>query len=329
MPEPMMSPTVVDLIKALHRAQGMFKVALKTAENPYYHCRYADLQTVQDAAKEALQANGLCVVQTFESGPDPTVMTLTTTLFHVSGQWIRGTLSLRALKNKDGEVTPQAIGSAATYARRYSYAAILGIVSDEDDDGNMASFTKPAAKATAARSEGLEAVIRQNDNEFAAKLGAKPDEPDEPDWIRKGAGAETQAEPKAERQAVSHDDTPSAKPSSTPSAGAPAAQPTEEDIKRDNDAGRELQPKLWALVKTLAKAKNWKEKEVLMACSSWERDGRTHAAKIPDDFWRPARGHKDMLHCRIAWMRVTYERLKQMADRENVALPESASHEAS
>ena len=33
----------------------------------------------------------------------------------------------------------QSVGSSITYAKRYAYCAILGIVADEDDDGNMAS----------------------------------------------------------------------------------------------------------------------------------------------------------------------------------------------
>ena len=39
---------------------------------------------------------------------------------------------------------PQSQGSAVTYARRYSYMAALGLVADEDDDGN--SGTRPTVK---------------------------------------------------------------------------------------------------------------------------------------------------------------------------------------
>jgi hypothetical protein len=55
-----------------------------------------------------------------------------------------------------GKEDPQGQGSAITYARRYSLMAMLGLVADEDDDGNKASMTinpKPssgAGMATAA-----------------------------------------------------------------------------------------------------------------------------------------------------------------------------------
>jgi hypothetical protein len=62
---------------------------------------------------------------------------VTTTLLHVSGEWIRGTIQMKPVKND-----PQAVGSCITYARRYSLAAIVG-VSPADDDGNAGSGRDP------------------------------------------------------------------------------------------------------------------------------------------------------------------------------------------
>jgi hypothetical protein len=64
---------------------------------------------------------------------------LETTLYHTSGEWISGTQLVNPVKND-----PQGLGSAITYARRYSLSAILGLVSDDDDDANTA--TKPEPK---------------------------------------------------------------------------------------------------------------------------------------------------------------------------------------
>jgi hypothetical protein len=64
---------------------------------------------------------------------------LETTLYHTSGEWISGTQLVNPVKND-----PQGLGSAITYARRYSLSAILGLVSDDDDDANTA--TKPDVK---------------------------------------------------------------------------------------------------------------------------------------------------------------------------------------
>jgi hypothetical protein len=59
---------------------------------------------------------------------------LITTLAHLSGQWIRSYLPIINEKNNI-----QGLGSAITYNRRYALSAIVGIISDEDDDGNSAS----------------------------------------------------------------------------------------------------------------------------------------------------------------------------------------------
>jgi hypothetical protein len=74
-----------------------------------------------------LSANGLAFVQTISDG------VLHTRLLHTSGQWIASEHPL-PMSGK-----PQEIGSALTYARRYSLSALLGIAADEDDDANAAS----------------------------------------------------------------------------------------------------------------------------------------------------------------------------------------------
>lgn len=129
----MQSPELKDLAKALAAAQSSLSAAAKDGNNPHFKSKYATLQSVWDAAKEVLAPNGLSVVQTF-AATDGHRMDITTTLLHVSGQYIAGTLSMVPQR-----ADPQGIGSAITYGRRYALAAILGIVADEDDDGNAAS----------------------------------------------------------------------------------------------------------------------------------------------------------------------------------------------
>ena len=63
-----------------------------------------------------------------------------TLLAHESGQWIKSVMDIKAQPNKQGNITPQEIGSAITYARRYSLASIANVAqTDEDDDGELAS----------------------------------------------------------------------------------------------------------------------------------------------------------------------------------------------
>jgi hypothetical protein len=132
-----MSATVGELAKALCKAQGKMKHAIKDANNPFFRSKYADLASVVDAARPALVENGLSVVQ-YTHGT-----MLYTMLLHSSGEWIRGCIELkpmRQVKDKGWEVSedPQSYGSCMTYARRYGMAAITGVAT-EDDDGNAAS----------------------------------------------------------------------------------------------------------------------------------------------------------------------------------------------
>jgi hypothetical protein len=143
------SAEIKDLAKALAAAQSSLNAAKKDATNPHFRNQYATLQSVWDAAREVLAPNGLSIVQTFEA-TDGHRLDLTTTLLHTSGQWIAGTISMTPSK-----ADPQGAGSAATYARRYSLAAILGIVADEDDDGEAAS-RPPVKTITQAHKEFIE-----------------------------------------------------------------------------------------------------------------------------------------------------------------------------
>lgn len=128
------SPELKDLFAALAKAQGEMKPAPKTAVNPAFArgnskgSKYADLADCVEAARPHLAKHGLCLSQMYAG---PTVVTL---LGHESGQWIRSQIQIPRFD----ELNPQQIGSATTYLRRYSLG-IVGLVTDEDDDGNAAS----------------------------------------------------------------------------------------------------------------------------------------------------------------------------------------------
>lgn len=125
------SEQINELAAALSKAQGKITGALKDSANPFFKSRYADLASVWDACRGPLSENGLAVVQLTES--DDAGVYVLTTLAHSSGQWMRSRLRLQP---KDA--TPQGMGSAITYGRRYALAALVG-VAQVDDDGNAAS----------------------------------------------------------------------------------------------------------------------------------------------------------------------------------------------
>jgi len=132
-----------EIFAALVKAQAEMPTAPKDGNNPHFRSKYATLQSIAETAKPVLKKHGLAITQTFENACDG--ISIVTTLVHESGQYISGSLYLKAQKND-----PQGYGSAITYGRRYAMAAILGMVADEDDDANAASLppsvqnTRPA-----------------------------------------------------------------------------------------------------------------------------------------------------------------------------------------
>ena len=131
------SESITALTKALNTFQGKLTSVKKDAVNPFYKSKYATLDTIWETIRKPLSENGLAVTQTMGIQDGKSI--LETTLYHTSGEWISGIQLVNPVKDD-----PQALGSAISYARRYSLSAILGIVSDEDDDGNVA--TKPVVK---------------------------------------------------------------------------------------------------------------------------------------------------------------------------------------
>jgi hypothetical protein len=125
------SASIAALAGALSKAQGQMEGAAKGNINPHFKSKYADLASVWDACREPLTKNGLAVLQPVKA--DGAKVTVTTILMHSSGEWIEESLTMTAQQN-----TPQGVGSAITYGRRYGLASMVGIA-PEDDDGNAAS----------------------------------------------------------------------------------------------------------------------------------------------------------------------------------------------
>lgn len=129
----MQSENINELAGALAKAQGEIRAAAKDSLNPHFKSKYADLASVWDACRAPLSKHGLAVIQTTDPTETGRVRVITT-LAHSSGQWMRGTIEV-----SPQQATPQGMGSALTYARRYALAAMVGVAPDDDDDGNAAS----------------------------------------------------------------------------------------------------------------------------------------------------------------------------------------------
>lgn len=127
------SEDIKELAQALAKAQGEIGIAFHNKDNPYFKSSYADLMAIVKAARPALSRHGLSVVQDIIDHEDGVRM-VHTILLHTSGQYIESRMRVVPTKNDI-----QSISSAVTYIKRMSYAALVGVVTaDEDDDGEIA-----------------------------------------------------------------------------------------------------------------------------------------------------------------------------------------------
>lgn len=129
------SESISNIAQALCEVQKTALFALTDKNNPFFKSKYADLSSVWEVARKPLTENGLSIVQTMDISENGGVI-IETTLIHTSGEYMTGKLLMSPEKD-----TPQGIGSAITYARRYSLSAMVGIA-PEDDDGEAAMSRK-------------------------------------------------------------------------------------------------------------------------------------------------------------------------------------------
>lgn len=144
------SSIINELATALCKAQSMMepikatkKAKILTKKGGTIQYSYATVSDVLRALKEPLTSNGLSVSQRFESDANGNPI-LVTLLLHDSGQWISSYLTLH-VTDTDFRV----LGSAITYARRYSLTAITGltILGEDDDAGAAAATAAPVPSA--------------------------------------------------------------------------------------------------------------------------------------------------------------------------------------
>lgn len=164
------STETAKLDAALAKAQGEIEAASKDKTNPAFRSRYADLTAVWAACRPALAKHGISLTQWPIHAEDGRLH-IVTRVAH-AGEWIKSHFSIPVTKQD-----PQGYGSATTYAKRFTLAAALGIVADEDDDGNAASARpaprqepKPEPTQPAQPAESLaDTIIRKfNEAENAA-----------------------------------------------------------------------------------------------------------------------------------------------------------------
>jgi hypothetical protein len=147
------SDSIKDLATALSSAQSEIRGAIKDAENPFFKSSYADLESIWESCREIITTHGLSVTQLPTMTDDGKYPALETTLMHSSGQWISGKIALNPVKPD-----PQSMGSAISYMRRYSLAAVLGIYQKDDDGEAAMGRRKEPAQNYPSRSEDVTSI---------------------------------------------------------------------------------------------------------------------------------------------------------------------------
>lgn len=233
---------------AMAKAQGMMENAAKSANNPHFGSKYADLASVMDVCRGPLAANDIALTQPPATTKDGRVR-IVTMLLHKSGQCLTGTLEMPV----NGQ-TAQNIGSAITYGRRYSLMGMLGLAGDDDDDGNAASG-QPSGQGQP----------QENPEDRKAR------------WEKEKAQRAAEREAKEKAKAAAAESAKAAQAGTTP---PPVAEPTVVAPAKMTPAIRGRAMKVWELKKSQGMAKEefaeWTRKalrlEQAKSFESWTAD---------------------------------------------------------
>jgi hypothetical protein len=151
------SESIDELAAALIKAQGALKNPPKTKINPHFKSSYVDLSDGLTALRECFSKHDLSFIQ--GTSVMDGVIILNTRIVHKGGQYIESDYPV------GGFGKPQEMGSAMTYARRYSLFAMVGIAGEDDDDGNAAQAVEnPPAKAAKASGKQMEPGLKPDDS---------------------------------------------------------------------------------------------------------------------------------------------------------------------
>lgn len=138
-----------ELYKALDEFHKSCPLVKATKENPFFKSKYADYNIIVSETRPHLVTAGLRVKQTLTHINEVTA--IRTRLIHLESDQVLEDVSPVAHKPND----PQAQGSGITYAKRYAYVAMLDLLVDVDDDGNLSNKLSDASQ----RKEKVEAAI--------------------------------------------------------------------------------------------------------------------------------------------------------------------------
>ena len=140
---------VYNLRSAMLEFQKLSVTAKKDGKNPHFRSNYSKLESVIEAVNQGNQF-GLFFTQEIEVKNYQRDIVVVTTVRHIDDDSTYVS-KLPILLDDVSMKNPQKIGSAITYAKRYTLQAVYGLPS-EDDDGNEAS--KPSINISKPKPRG-------------------------------------------------------------------------------------------------------------------------------------------------------------------------------
>lgn len=139
-----------ELFKALASFQKEVKQPKKDANNPFFKSKYVPLENVVEVIHETASKHGLSEMA--YPAQEENAVGVGIIITHSSGQYVKfPPVLLKPDKN-----TPQGVGAAITYARRYALSSAFGIASETDDDANSISGSEPPKQTKQALKATLE-----------------------------------------------------------------------------------------------------------------------------------------------------------------------------
>jgi ERF superfamily len=156
---PRSSESVAALASALAKAQGELVNPEKSltavirsgrAGEEERSFRYAPLSSGLDIVRKTLSQHEIATIQTTAIDREARVVSLTTTLAHSSGEWIASDWPVCPIADM---ASPQRMGAALTYARRYALFTLVGIAGEDDLDAPDLHDQPPPRSGPASEEE--------------------------------------------------------------------------------------------------------------------------------------------------------------------------------
>ena len=163
------SESIEHLATAFANAQAELQNPPKNKTNPHFKSSYVDLADGLDAVRKTFAKHNLSFIQ--GTAVSDGIIVMNTRILHKSGQWIESEYPV------SGFSKPQEMGSAMTYARRYSLFAMVGVAGEDDDDGNAAQASTESAQPAAVKKPAaknakpeMEPGLKPEDSEKVLKV---------------------------------------------------------------------------------------------------------------------------------------------------------------